>query len=223
MPKTKLLLGADWNLRQKFTSYFGKVFEVKSVSHISDVHRICISWNPKILLIQHNLGDLPIEWTLKRIEGKCDTMPIVLVPNEKEMKEYHPNLKKILISSVTIRKIKLFIEEHPILKSIKSEKLVFHRLVFNRKTDQVYIYSMPLKLPTKEKRLLELLMANVGKVLTRDQLLEEIEPPQNRRDEILVIHIAGLRKKLNDFGYRHYLKTIRFKGYMLSDEDSSSY
>jgi two-component system OmpR family response regulator len=80
----------------------------------------------------------------------------------------------------------------------------------------------PIPLQPREYRLLEYLMRNAGKVVTRTMLLEEVwdyhfDPQTN----VIDVHISRLRSKIDkDFG-EPMLQTVRGAGYLLRNPASA--
>lgn len=74
-------------------------------------------------------------------------------------------------------------------------------------------------LNTKEFKLLELLIKNVGKVYTKKQLYENVwQDIYCGDDNTIMVHISHLRDKIEDNPkYPKYLKTIRGIGYKLEE------
>jgi len=84
---------------------------------------------------------------------------------------------------------------------------------------QVTREGMPILLQPREFRLLEELMREGGKVITRTMLLERVwnyhfDPQTN----IVETHISRLRSKLNEGGRSDPIETVRGVGYRLADE-----
>ena len=84
---------------------------------------------------------------------------------------------------------------------------------------QVTREGVPILLQPREFRLLEELMREGGKVITRTMLLERVwnyhfDPQTN----IVETHISRLRSKLNEGGRSDPIETVRGVGYRLADE-----
>ena len=80
---------------------------------------------------------------------------------------------------------------------------------------EVYVYGKPVALPLKEFELLELLMMNAGRVLTRDVLIDRVWGPNYFGDtKTLDVHVKRLRAKIepSPSSPRHLL-TVRGLGY----------
>jgi two-component system, OmpR family, response regulator RegX3 len=80
---------------------------------------------------------------------------------------------------------------------------------------EVYVRGEPVQLPLKEFELLELLVTNAGRVLTRDVLIDRIWGPNYFGDtKTLDVHIKRLRAKVEtDPGAPSRIVTVRGVGY----------
>jgi two-component system response regulator RegX3 len=80
---------------------------------------------------------------------------------------------------------------------------------------EVYVRSVPVSLPLKEFELLELLLANAGRVLTRETLIDRVWGPHYVGDtKTLDVHVKRLRSKIEDDPSNpHRITTIRGLGY----------
>jgi DNA-binding response OmpR family regulator len=76
----------------------------------------------------------------------------------------------------------------------------------------------PIELSPKEFSLLELLMRNQGRVLTRTQILDHIWGYDYATDSNLVdVYMAYLRRKVDRGGGHRLIRTVRGVGYALGD------
>ncbi len=80
---------------------------------------------------------------------------------------------------------------------------------------EVYVRSVPVSLPLKEFELLELLLANPGRVLTRETLIDRVWGPHYVGDtKTLDVHVKRLRSKIEDDpSAPRRITTIRGLGY----------
>ena len=76
-----------------------------------------------------------------------------------------------------------------------------------------------VELLPKEFALLEYLVRNKGRVLTRTQILEQVWGYQfDPESNVVDVHICKLREKLGDTGERRLIRTIRGVGYVLKED-----
>jgi two-component system response regulator RegX3 len=80
---------------------------------------------------------------------------------------------------------------------------------------EVHVRSVPVLLPLKEFELLELLLANAGRVLTRETLIDRVWGPHYVGDtKTLDVHVKRLRSKIEDDPSNpRRITTIRGLGY----------
>lgn len=79
------------------------------------------------------------------------------------------------------------------------------------------IYDRPLHLTTIEFSLLEVLVKNAGKTLTRDFLTDAaLGRKLGAFDRTIDVHISNLRKKLDEHRGTERIKTVRGSGYLLT-------
>lgn len=90
------------------------------------------------------------------------------------------------------------------------------RLVLYMERLELHCRETEIPLQKKESTILELLMAAYPKVVTREQLLEELWDDQSFVDEnTLNVNMARVRKKLADYGVHSVIETVRGAGYRL--------
>ena len=98
-------------------------------------------------------------------------------------------------------------------------ELVIGRLRFNFSRYEVHMGNTKLELTPKEYELLKMLATNLGKVFTREQLLEKVWGYEYFGDTRTVdVHVRHLRAKMsNDPETADALETIRGFGYRLRE------
>jgi two-component system response regulator RegX3 len=83
----------------------------------------------------------------------------------------------------------------------------------------VTVGGQPVSLPLKEFQLLEMLLRNAGRVLTRQQLIDRVWGPDYMGDtKTLDVHVKRLRRKIEQDPHRPaHLLTVRGLGYKFVD------
>ncbi len=73
-----------------------------------------------------------------------------------------------------------------------------------------------VELTKNEYKILQLVMENVGKVVTRDKIMERLwESESFIDDNTLTVNVTRLRKKLEDVGLNDFIKTRKGIGYLV--------
>jgi DNA-binding response OmpR family regulator len=74
----------------------------------------------------------------------------------------------------------------------------------------------------REFDLLEFLLRNKGRVVSREMLARDVWKESNRAtplDNVIDVHIARLRRKVDDEFEPKLVRTVRGVGFMLSEDD----
>lgn len=84
--------------------------------------------------------------------------------------------------------------------------------------EQTFVYQDKIVDLTKnEYRILQCLLENVGKVVSRDTIMEKLwESESFIDDNTLTVNVTRLRKKLEDAGVVDYIKTKKGIGYLIA-------
>jgi two-component system, OmpR family, copper resistance phosphate regulon response regulator CusR len=80
----------------------------------------------------------------------------------------------------------------------------------------------PIELTVREFELLEFLLRNKGRVVSREMLARDVWKENNRAtplDNVIDVHIARLRRKVDDEFERKLVRTVRGVGFMLSEDE----
>jgi len=90
--------------------------------------------------------------------------------------------------------------------------ITYRNVTIDPAAHSVTVNNLPINVPRREFSLLQKLLENSGRVLTREQLMQSLYGWEEDVDSnALEVHIHNLRKKLN----ATYIRTIRGIGYMV--------
>jgi two-component system, OmpR family, phosphate regulon response regulator PhoB len=96
-------------------------------------------------------------------------------------------------------------------------------LVLDAATNRVTVQGRLMNLRGVEYRLLEFLMAHIGRTFNRTQLLSRVWGGDTEVDERTVdVNVQRLRKILSEQGYEAYIQTVRGFGYRFAPPGMSS-
>jgi len=94
-------------------------------------------------------------------------------------------------------------------------------LLLNTRTQQVLSRDLPVTLTAYEYKVLEYLMLNPQKVISKTELTEHIYAQDYDRDSnVIEVFIGRLRKKLDPDNLANPIETLRGRGYRLNLTDS---
>ena len=100
----------------------------------------------------------------------------------------------------------------------EEELLEFKELILDRQSKMAILRGNAVDLNRQEFDLLAMLLANRGRQLLRNQLIDEVWGFGDEvNDNTLTVAVKRLRKKLGPYG--HFIKTVRGMGYFWEDGD----
>jgi two-component system copper resistance phosphate regulon response regulator CusR len=95
-------------------------------------------------------------------------------------------------------------------------------LELDRLAQQVKRAGQRIDLTAKEYGLLEYLMANAGRVLSRTMIIEHVwDQSFDGATNIVDVYVRHLRNKIDSAGDRKLIRTVRGMGYLISDQDET--
>lgn len=104
------------------------------------------------------------------------------------------------------------------VKETAEETMGVKNLILNPQNHEVYVHSQVVSLTKKEYELLEYLVKNKGRVISRDKILQVVWGYEYMGDTNVVdVYIRYLRSKLDDKFEEKYIHTIRGVGYVVKD------
>jgi DNA-binding response OmpR family regulator len=101
----------------------------------------------------------------------------------------------------------------------RSSTIRVQDLELDRLSQRVKRAGRKIELTSKEYSLLEYLMANAGRVLSRDMIIEHVwDQSFDGLTNIVDVYVSHLRTKIDDGHEQKLLRTVRGMGYTISEE-----
>jgi two-component system copper resistance phosphate regulon response regulator CusR len=102
-------------------------------------------------------------------------------------------------------------------KGLRPEAIRIAGLTLNTGSHAVTCAGRPLTLTAKEYALLEYLMLNENRVVSREQIAQHVwDESFDAFSNVIDVYIKRLRVKLESGGLKHMIRTRRGEGYMLT-------
>ena len=106
---------------------------------------------------------------------------------------------------------------NPRINNVKvDKKYYFGDFIYESNTKKLNKNNKIIKLTTNEEYLLEILIKNINKEISREYIGKKLNVDTNLRSVDVIV--ARLRKKITSNSESSFLKTVRGKGYMLISE-----
>lgn len=102
----------------------------------------------------------------------------------------------------------------------RSNVLKVADLELDRVTQQIRRAGQRIELTAKEYALLEYLMSNAGRVLSRTMIIEHVwDQSFDGATNIVDVYVRHLRNKVDDTHERKLIRTVRGAGYVISEDE----
>jgi len=164
----------------------------------------------RILKANRQSASIPVIMLSARDEMLDKVLGLELGADDYITKPFSPR-ELVARVKVHLRRKQLPVEEEEVVK----EEVRANRLVVQPEKYEALLDGVRLELTQKEFELLYLLVANPGRVFTRDKLLEKIWGYNyDRKSRTVDVHIRYLRQKIEkDPANPDYIETVRGVGY----------
>ncbi|MGE3682757.1 MAG: response regulator transcription factor [Bdellovibrionales bacterium] len=226
LPKQILVVEDELEIRQLIVLHLRREgFEVDEVGDGEHARQLLSTRNYDLIVLDWMLPSLSglelTRWVRKR--GPSNAIPILFVTARTEPEHVATGLdagaddyvSKPFDTLVLMARVHALFRRQDWLRSRASsrpQRLSLGDLMMDLGTYEVYLNNEKLDLTRSEFRLLETLLMNQGKVLSREHLIEQIQGENvNVVGRTVDTHVFGLRKKLGS--YADVIETIRGIGY----------
>ncbi len=198
-------------------------YDTKIVEDFDSISKEAQEWDPHLILLDINLPTYDGYFWCRELR-QVTTCPIIFVSaRTSEMDQVFAienggddYITKPFHYEIVLAKIKSHIRrsfgEYALKQEERTVKLGKHTLYMERLELESRGTLIPLQ--KKECVILELLFSQYPKVVSREQLLEELWDDQSFVDEnTLNVNMTRVRKKLQDYEIRSSIETVRGAGY----------
>lgn len=205
-------------------------YEVKTAGDGLSGLQTAQSWQPDLLVLDLMLPGISGIEVCRRLRAQEATMglPILMLTAKDDVSDKVMGLdmgaddymtKPFAIEELLARIRMLFKRRGAMLQKEIDSRLTMGQLTLNPDSRSVTYGETPLQLTKTEFDLLECLLRNHGRVLTRDELLEKVWGWSYDGDTNVVdVYVRYLRQKLDEPFHVKMIHTIRGVGYLLNDE-----
>ena len=164
---------------------------------------------------------------LRRIRGKNSTVPVLILTAKDAVADKINNfeagaddyLTKPFAFAELLVRIKALLRRGPVTRS---STVRVADLELDRLSQQVKRAGKRIDLTSKEYGLLEYLMSNAGRVLSRTMIIEHVwDQSFDGITNIVDVYVRHLREKIDDGHERKLIRTVRGVGYTISSGEES--
>lgn len=226
-----LLIEDDIKLKEYISEYLQAYnYHVTTINDFDIVMDMVKEGNPDLIILDINLPKFDGFYYLSLIRKTYKTPVIILSARSDEGEQIRgmelgaddyvtkPFVIGILIAKINalLRRTNEYIDNNKELKN-KDEELLYliHESMKLKYKDEI------MELTKNEYRILNILLPNKDKVITREEILEELWDDKTFVDDnTLTVNMTRVKKKLSALGINNVIITKRGVGYVYNGVDS---
>ena len=206
------------NELKEFLSKYG--YDVKVPEDFNNIINYIFEENPDLILLDINLPVFDGYYICREIRSKSDVPIIIVTSRDSEMDElmsmnlgaddfitkpYNTQILLARISSILRR-----------VNNSTSQLLTHNGLNLNLSSGSISYNNNISELTKNELKILNYLILNKEKIVSRDELMEYLWSSEAYVDDnTLSVNVTRLRKKLEEIGLKNVIATRRGLGYIL--------
>ncbi|MGE7919959.1 winged helix-turn-helix domain-containing protein [Viridibacillus sp. NPDC093762] len=207
-------------------------YEVKTVESFDSILEEFTAFNPHLVLLDINLPSYDGYYWCRQLR-QLTTCPIIFISARSgEMDQIFALenggddfITKPFHYEIVLAKIKSHLRRSFGEYATKQEERTVKQGQLHLFLERMELHTKQVQIPLQKKEcvILEMLMGQAPKVVSREQLLEELWDDQAFVDEnTLNVNMTRVRKKLSDYEVQSTIETVRGAGYrfVLHSEES---
>ncbi len=227
MMKLDCLIVDDEIALAETTCEYLNMFEVKSayVTSAEACERFMEENEPSLILLDINLGDSSGFELCKKLRQTTD-IPILFISARSSDDDVlialniggDDYIRKPYTLSILLAKVKAVLKRFGGDSSKQQEVSRFEQLQIDPNLHQVRVNGVTIQLKTMEYKLLSYLAKNKNRIITKDELFQNVWEDTFVGDGTLNVHIRHLREKIEKNPKEpQFIKTVWGTGYVLED------
>lgn len=223
-----LIVDDEIALAETTCEYFN-MFEVKTafVTSVQECERFLEKHEPSLLLLDINLGNESGFDLCKKLR-KTTQIPILFISARSSDDDIlialniggDDYIQKPYTLSILLAKVKAVLKRYGGSSSVPQEVLEFGQIQIDTKLHRVRVGGVRIQLKTMEYKLLYYMAKNKNRIITKDELFQNVWEDSFVGDGTLNVHIRHLREKIErNPKDPQIIKTVWGVGYVLEDNN----
>ncbi|MCZ8534004.1 response regulator transcription factor [Psychrobacillus psychrodurans] len=221
-----LIVDDEIALAETTCEYFN-MFEVKTafVTNAEECERFLEEHKPALILLDINLGNESGFDLCKKLR-ETTQIPILFISARSSDDDVlialniggDDYIHKPYTLSILLAKVKAVLKRYGNSSSIQQDVLEFGQIQIDTRLHRVRVDGIDIQLKTMEYKLLYYLAKNKNRIITKDELFQNVWKDTFVGDGTLNVHIRHLREKIErNPKDPQFIKTVWGTGYVLED------
>ncbi|MPM87019.1 Response regulator protein GraR [bioreactor metagenome] len=229
-----LLIEDDIKLKEYISEYLEAYdFKVTTIEDFNNVMNIVEEINPNLIILDINLPKFDGFYYLRLIRKKYKTPVIILSARSDEGEQIRgmelgadDYVTKPFVIGILLAKTNALLRrtnEYGNVKDSNEEDRNKDKVILNliHESMKLKYRDKVIELTKNEYRILNILLNNTGKVVTREDMLEALwDDTVFVDDNTLTVNMTRVKKKLSDLGIENAIVTKRGVGYVFNGIDN---
>ena len=222
--KKVFIIEDEEKIREELTKFLEKYgYTVGSSNDFENIVDISLEYEPSIILLDINLPYYDGYYICREIRKRSDVPIIVVTSRQSEMDELMSmNLgaddfvTKPYNTQILLARMASIMKRTYSSSEGEGEILEYRGLKYNMSTSEVSFNGKNVELTKNESKILNVLIKNKGKIVSRDDIIKALwQTNEFIDDNTLTVNVNRLRRKIEGIGAEEYLQTKRGQGYIL--------
>lgn len=220
-----LIVDQDPRIQKKMKRVLKDEFVVEVASNASHAESLFFENHFDLVILDLLLPDMDGDDFITLLKSYSKELPVIVISNQKsvQVKErvYERGADDFLEKPLNMSELRLRIKANLRRKNSYNEQIYVKEvqkgnLLLDREKKTVTYKEERIKLRKKELYLLEYLLLNKGRVVTRSDILDNIwESNANPFTNTVDVHVKRLRDKIEKPYNEHYIETVHGIGYLI--------
>lgn len=224
-----LLIEDDIKLKKYISEYLNAYdYKVHTVDEFDNVVEQVEIMKPDLILLDINLPKFDGFYFLRLIRKKYNTPVIILSARSDEGEQIRgmelgadDYITKPFVIGILLAKINALLRRTNVYAENTSEEGSEKDLELIHESMKLKLKGEIVELTKNEYRILNLLMSNEGKVVSREEILEALwDDTTFVDDNTLTVNMTRVKKKLSDLNIENAIVTKRGVGYVFNGIDN---
>ena len=219
-----LCVDDDDNIRELLKVFLRKNnFYVSTAQNVDEANKLLNLFSFDIIVLDIMMPKISGTEFLNNFRKENVNTPVIMLTANSQLniktKSYNLGCDDYLSKPFEPLELILRIKKllNPRINNVKvDKKYYFGDFIYESNTKKLNKNNKLIKLTTNEEYLLEILIKNINKEISREYIGKKLNVDTNLRSVDVIV--ARLRKKITSNSESSFIKTVRGKGYMLISE-----
>ena len=199
-------------------------YSVGQVNDFENITNEVLDGNPKLILMDINLPSYDGFYWCSQIRNFMK-VPIIFISSRDNDMDIIMSINmggddyitKPFSPQVLVAKIQAILRRtYSYNNDLKSDVIKFKDITLNIVEGKLYFKGEDIDLTKNELKIMNILMSNQEKIVSREEIIEELwDTDEFISENTLTVNVNRLRKKLNSIGLEDVIETKKGQGYII--------